>query len=418
MNDQQNQRIASVSSAKVNTGSAPRRGRGGLRRVGVLTSVLGTVTALALTACSSSASSRGGSAGGPGSSSNGSSSDGAGGAGASPSAVVAELRNPSNKFLAPGPRLDATSLRGKSLWYVSLGQAIPVLAVEQTGMRQAADALGMTLQICDGKFQPAVAAGCVNSAVSAGAVGVIMDSVTTASVATAITNAARHKVPVLAMSAIGSNSTDLSYGTNGDERAQAVAADWIIADSNGSARVVGTKVQDDTGAIHDIEAGSKPEFAKCSGCTVVAATYTTGTVQNVPSLVSATLLSHRDAAYGFPQFDFIVPLFKAGVQTAGMAGKMKIVSTNAVLSSMQSVKTGGQAVDVGSNRNYSGWLAIDSMLRMLKGMPVPTTWQIPIRVFDKTNIDSIPLDDQAAMTGEWFGPLDYQKDFQRLWGLS
>lgn len=333
-------------------------------------------------------------------------------------AEVARLEQPSNTFVAPGPSIDVSGLRGKSIWYVSLGQAIPVLAVEQNGLRQAASAVGMSLKICDGKFQPAVAAACVNSAISAGAAGIIMDSVTTSSVATAITNAKAHKVPVLAMSAIGTNSAGIAYGTNGDEASQAGAANWIVADSGGKATVLSTRVQDDTGAINDAAVGSQPVFDKCSGCKISFATYTSGTVPSVPSLISSTLLRNRNATYGFPQFDFLVPLYISGVRTAGMTGKLKIVSTNGVLSSMQMVKNGGQNADIASNRNYSGWLGMDSMLRMIKGLPVPTKWQIPIRIFDKTNIDSIPLTDAAAMTGEWFGPLDYQAKFKTLWGLN
>lgn len=333
-------------------------------------------------------------------------------------AEVARLEAPSNKFVAPGPSVDTSGVRGKTIWYVSLGQAIPVLAVEQKGLSEAASALGMSFKICDGKFQPAVAAACVNSAVSAGAAGIIMDSVTTASVATAMQNAAAHKVPVLAVSAIGTNSAALAYGTNGDEAAQAGAANWIVADSNGKATVLSTRVQDDTGALNDTAVGSKPVFDKCTGCKITFATYTSGTVPGIPSLISSTLLRNRGVNYGFPQFDFLVPLYVAGVRTAGMTGKLKIVSTNGVLSSMQMVKNGGQDADIASNRNYSGWLAMDSMLRMIKGMPVPTNWQIPIRIFDKSNIGTIPLTEAAASTGEWFGPLDYQASFKALWGLK
>jgi len=388
---------------------AGRRARHG----GLLALSAAMTVSLGVTACSSKSSSSTASSGSSAATSGSSS-----GAVTDAAALVSKLRAPSNTFVAPGPALDAKSMRGKSLWYVALSQSIPVLAVEQGGIRQAADALGMSLKICDAKFQPATAAACVNSAVSSGAAGVIMDSITTASVSTAITNATSHKVPVLAVSAIGSNSNDVSYGTNGDERSHAVAADWIVADSKGKAKILTTKVQDDTGANNDIETGSKPEFAKCPDCKIVTATYTTGTVTGVPSLVSSTLLSNRDVTYGFPEFDFLVPLFKAGVQTAGLTAKMKIVSTNSVLSSMQLVKSGGQVADIGSNRNYSGWLSMDSLLRMLKGLPVPTKSEIPIRVFDSTNIGSVPLTDQAASTGEWFGPLDYQKSFQHLWGLG
>jgi ribose transport system substrate-binding protein len=332
-------------------------------------------------------------------------------------ALIAKYRDPSNKFVAPGPSLDAKSLRGGSLYYVSLSQAIPVLAIEQNGLKQAADALGMTFHVCDGKFQPAQAAACINEAVSAGAKGIFTDSIVTQAVSTAVANAAGHGVPIVAVSSIGTDSKGITFRTNGDERSEAIAADWIVADSGGKARVLMTSVQDDSGALNDIATGSKPELAKCTGCTTETASYTSGTIPGIPSLISSSLLKNRDITYGLPQFDFLVPLFKSGVQTAGYTTKMKIVSTNAVLSSMQLVKSGGQAADAASNRNYSGWEAADAMVRMIKGLPAPTESNIPIRLFDKANIGAISLTTAAAGTGEWFGPLDYQKSFQQLWGL-
>ncbi len=370
---------------------------------------------LGVAACSSAAksSSAGGGTSAPAAATGASSS-----AVAAMAAEIAGLRGPSNTFVAPGASLDATSLKGGSVWYVSLSQAIPVLAIEQNGIRQAAGALGMSLNICDGKFQPALAAGCINAAVSAGAKGIITDSITLASVSTAVTNAANHHVPIVALNALGTNTKDIAHYAAGDETSEAIAADWIIADSKGAARVLGTSVQDDSYARYDISSGSAPEFAKCPGCTTVTASYTSGTVPSVPSIVSSTLLTHRDVNYGFPQFDFLVPLFKSGVQTAGFANKMKIVSTNAVLSDMQLVKSGGQAADIGSNRNYVGWGAMDALLRLLKGLPVTTKITVPQRVFDSQNIGSISLTQAAAGTGEWWGPLDYQKSFVTLWGLK
>jgi ribose transport system substrate-binding protein len=258
----------------------------------------------------------------------------------------------------------------------------------------------------------------VNSAIDAGAKGIFTDSIATESIGTAVTNAAKAGIPIVALSAIGTNTKSVAYHSNGDQLAHAVAAKWIVADSKGKAQVLQTKVQDDPGAIDDIESGSAPEFAKCGACKVTHVNYTAQTVPSVPSVVSSGLLRNPDITYGFPQFDFLVPLFKSGVQTAGYTNKLKVVSTNAVLSDMQLVKSGGQAADAGSNRNYSGWNAMDTMLRMLQGMPVSDKSTVPVRVFDKTNIDSVKLTKEAAESGEWFGPLDYQKDFAKLWGLG
>jgi ribose transport system substrate-binding protein len=334
-------------------------------------------------------------------------------------ASVAKYLEPSNTFVAPGDALDKSKLpTSGSFWYVSLSQEIPVLSIEQDALKQAADVLGMTVNICDSKFQPAVAASCVNSAIDAGAKGIFTDSIATESISTAVTNAAKAGIPIVALSAIGTDTKEVTYQSNGDQLAHAVAAQWIIADSNAKAQVLQTKVQDDSGAIDDIDSGSAPEFAKCSGCKVTYVNYTAQTVPSVPSVVSTGLLRNPDITYGFPQFDFLVPLFKSGVQTAGYTGKLKVVSTNAVLSDMELVKSGDQAADAGSNRNYSGWAAMDTMLRMLLDMPISEESTVPVRVFDSTNIDSVTLTKEAAESGEWFGPLDYQEDFTKLWGLG
>ena len=253
---------------------------------------------------------------------------------------------------------------------------------------------------------------------TAGAKGIVTDSVTLASVSNALTKAASKHVPIVAINAVGDNSKDIGHISAGDQESQAIAADWIIADSKGTAQVLGTVVQDDTGSRQDIDLGSAPEFAKCPGCKVTTATYTSSTVPSVPSIVSSALLSHSNVNYGFPQFDFLVPLFKSGAQTAGFTKKMKIVSTNAVLADLQLVKSGGQAADIGANRNYAGWNSMDTMLRLLKGLPLSKTSTVPQRVFDSKNINSITLTAAAAGTGEWWGPLDYQKSFQALWSLS
>lgn len=387
--------------------------------------VAGTAVALGLAACGTDATPSSASTQTPAGQSGSSAAPGAGGPSATASgapkadasAAVAQYREPATAKADTGPAFDATSFKGGAIHYVALSQAIPVLAREQNGIKQAAEALGMTFNVCDGKFQPAQAAACINAAVAAGAKGIITDAIVIDAVGTAAANAKSKNIPIVAISSIGTDSKDVVFRTNGDELSHEVAAQWVVADSGGKAKVLQTGVQDDSGAINNIEKGSQPVFDQCSGCSVVRATYTAQTVPGIPSLISSTLLKNSDRDYGFPQFDFLVPLFKSGVQTAGFTNKMKVVSTNAVLSSMELVKSGGQAADAGSNRNYSGWAATDTMLRMSKGLDVQK-YQVPVRLFDKTNVGSVQLDEATAMSGEWFGPLDYQQGFQKLWGLG
>ena len=99
---------------------------------------------------------------------------------------VAAHRKKSGAFVPPGPAIDATSLKGKSVWYIPVGAAVPVFQVEAHGIKQALAKLGMTYKTCDGKFLPAAAAACITQAVNAGAAGIIPDSVDPATVGTAL----------------------------------------------------------------------------------------------------------------------------------------------------------------------------------------------------------------------------------------
>jgi ribose transport system substrate-binding protein len=333
-------------------------------------------------------------------------------------AKVQALLGPANKFVAPGPALQAGSLAGKSVWFVPVSSEIPVLAVEFQALQDAAKTVGISLHVCDGKLTPAIEAACINSAVSAGAAGIISDGVGVPAVQTAVSNATAHGVQILAMGEVGTDSKNLRYFDLGDTASQAAAADWIMADSGGKANVLVTVDTDDAGASHDVDAGSKPEFSThCPGCTVTTAGYTTGTASSLNTLISSALLRDRQADYALANFDFLIPLMRNGAQTAGLASQLKFVGIEAALSSMQLVKSGEQAADAAANRNYGGWAAMDAMLRMLLGKPAPTTNFLPVRIFDATNIDTIgPLTNAAASSGSWFGSTDYPRKFAQLWG--
>ncbi|WP_033288563.1 sugar ABC transporter substrate-binding protein [Amycolatopsis jejuensis] len=333
---------------------------------------------------------------------------------------IQQLLGPANKFVAPGPALDLSSLAGKSLWFVPISAEIPVLAVDLKALQDAAKALKMSVQVCDGKLSPASAAACINSAVSAGAAGIVTDGVDIRAVKTAVDNAAAHNLPILAGGQVGTDTANLRYFDLGDIEAQIAAAQWIIADSGGKGNVLITEDTDDPGAAHAIEAGSKATFTKdCPHCPVTVVTYTTGTVNRLSTLVSSALLRNHDIDYALANFDFLIPMMVTGARTANPSAKIKFVGIEAALSSMQLVKSGGQAADAAVNRNYGGWAAMDAMLRLLLGKPAPTTNFLPVRVFDKTNIDAIgPLTNEAALEGSWFGPVEYPQQFRKLWGIN
>jgi ribose transport system substrate-binding protein len=394
-----------------------RRGGGSARRVLVVASA--AVAAAALTAgCGSSDNSSDGAAKAS------SASTSTASAGSSPTAaveaLVAKYRKPSNAFVAPGPAVDASSLKGKTVWFIPLGAVIPALGVEAKGIQEAAAGLGITVKTCDGKLQPAAASSCISQATKSGADGILIDSVTPQTVTTALRAAEAKKIPVVQIFGVqGQNTAYTQYVSLEDRQSHAIAADWIIADSKGKANVVTSTSVGDLSAENDVKAGGGAEFAsKCPDCDVTNVNITPTTVESLTAATSTALLKNPKIDYGLPEFDFLVPLFQRGVQQAGRTAKMKVVSTNGVLSSMQLVKSGKQAADGAGNRNYGGWQAMDAYVRLALGKPAPTKQFIPPRVFDATNIGTVSLTEAASKSGEWFGDLGYKQDFLKLWGAQ
>ena len=335
-------------------------------------------------------------------------------------ALVAKYRKPSNAFVAPGPAVDASSLRGKTVWFIPLGAVIPALGVEAKGIQEAADGLGITVKTCDGKLQPAAASSCISQATKSGADGILIDSVTPQTVTTALRAAEAAKIPVVQMFGVqGTNGPYTQFVSLQDQQSHAIAADWIIADSKGKANVLTSTSVGDLSAENTVKQGGGAEFAsKCPDCKVTNVNITPTTVESLTAATSTALLKGPKIDYGLPEFDFLVPLFQRGVQQAGRTAKLKVVSTNGVLSSMQLVKSGKQAADGAGNRNYGGWQAMDAYVRLALGKPAQEKQFIPPRVFDATNIASVSLTEAASKSGEWFGDLGYKQDFLKLWGAS
>lgn len=384
------------------------------RTASLVVLIVATVLALALGACGSSDSDSTG--GGAAAETSG------GAASAGLQAVeqeVEELRGEITEFTPPGPPIDAKSVRGGSVWYIPVSAQIPVLAVEAQGMKEAAAAAGMRFNSCDGKFVPATQSACIARAVNADAAGIITDSIDPKTVAPALRAAAAARVPVMGFNSVGEESDLYRTLNSGDPESQVAAMKWIIVDSGGTANVLGTTFVGDGQTEAGAAAGVKALKDDCSECEYDAVTVTAQQINSIASAVSSALLKGPDVDYGFPQFDFFAPNFERGVQQAGRTNDMKTVSTNAALSQIQAVASGGmQVADVGANRNYIGWQAMDGLLRMSLGEPAPENVTYPIRVFDETNVDELELSKEAAAGGEWWGPTTYKQEFPKLWGVG
>lgn len=382
--------------------------------------------ALVLTACSSSGSSSGGSAGtsaGSGASASSGSSN-ADPVAAAKADVAKFSRTTSTyaavKSLAGG----ASSLRGKTVWYIPIGSAVPILSAFGDGVQQAATAIGMKYKTCDGKFLPTTIAACLNQAATQGADAVITGYIDYQLVPTAFDNLVSKNIPVLIAGEKPSGGKTSSpklafYDTSASiDILQRLGANEIIADSGGTAKVLFVGVTDSP-QTKGAAIFAKKYFAEhCPKCTFTEIDYNTASLNKVPSQVSSALISHPKTNYVFPALDAGAPGALNGIQTAGFSNKVKLVSTNGALDSVQRVKSGGvQIADIGFSPIYTGWQFTDGLLRMMKGgTPIETAGVV--RAFTKTNVGDLTLTPAAYATNAWYGSDAYRQTFLTAWGAA
>lgn len=393
--------------------------------------------ALALTACSSSGNkgASGSTAGGGSTSSTaapdtGAASGGSSGSSGDPIATAKADLAKYSQMVSTYPEIKTLSggvskLKGKTVWYIPIGSAVPILNAFGLGIQQAVEKIGLKFHVCDGKFLPTTIASCLDQAATQGADAVITGYIDYQLVPTSFDKLVSKNIPVLIAgeqpSGGKTNSSKLAfYDTSSSiDLLQKLSADAVIADSNGKAKVLFIGVTDSP-QTQGAATYAKKYFAdNCPGCTYTQIDYNTASLNKVPSQVSSALISHPDTDYVMPALDAGAPGAISGIQSAGFSNKVKLASTNGALDSLQRIKAGQvQFVDIGFSPIYTGWQFTDGLLRMLDGGVPDTSNPGVLRVFDKDTVAGLTLTPQAYATNDWYGPDTYEQTFLKAWGAA
>ncbi|WP_375476233.1 sugar ABC transporter substrate-binding protein [uncultured Jatrophihabitans sp.] len=322
------------------------------------------------------------------------------------------------------PVTGVSKLKGKTVWYIPIGSAVPILNAFGVGMKGALDKLGIKLQVCDGKFLPTTMASCINQAATQGADGVVTGYIDYQLVPTAFDNLVAHKIPVLiageAPDGGKTNSPALAFDDTSPtiNALQRLMNESVIVDSKGKAKVLFLGVTDSP-QLKGAAAYSKKFYAdNCPGCTFTEIDYNTASLNKLPSQVSSALIAHPDTTYVVAEVDAAGAGAVSGIETAGFSNKVKFASTNGALDALQRIKNGaGQFVDVGTGGIYLGWQFVDGIVRMMTGV-LPVNGFGVVRVFTKENIANLTLTPAAYATNAWYGSDAFEKTFLTAWGVS
>ncbi len=282
------------------------------------------------------------------------------------------------------------------------------------GVNEAGKYLGWKVQIVDGKGDPGVWNKAIQNAVNARADGIVLSAIPPALVGDALAKAASAKIPVTTIlnpkppaSAHIFAWVAADHATDGK-----IAADWIWANSGGNAHVVLVK----TTVFPEVvirDNAFVAELKKCSSCTVESTTFDFAQMPvQVPQKTISALQQHPDTNYVVGSFDTVATFAGSGVQQAGLTGKVKIVSYEGDPDALSRLRAKGglQDATVAHPAEWSGWEAVNQLIRSMDGMSASPHVSLPIRVLTRTNVP-------AATTSKYGynGDFGYQAKYKALW---
>lgn len=380
------------------------------RRLAAAVAVLSLAT---LAACGSTSSAKGGGAGG----SSGSQVD------PKISADLTALAKPITNWPGIKPIANPVSVKGKRITLIPLSSSVAILGGMVRAEETALKHLGAIPTVCDGKGDPSTIAGCLQQAQSGHAFAVLTDFVAYQMVPNSFDSLAASGAKVL----IGGDepTPGKTYNPNIKFLNGSTAltpmfkneAEAAVADKGTSAGVLWLRDTDTADQSAAADNGLAYLKSICPTCQVVTQNFTTANVNNLPSQVSADLVSHpKIDVLVSPVDSFVGPAWQ-GVQSAGFATKVEVISTGSDIDGLQRVKSGQEAHDFGASALYDGYAALNGLMQDLAGETVTPSITVT-RDFGKDNVGSLKLTAAEYNTAHWFGNDSFVEKFYQAWGAK
>ncbi|MFC5993605.1 sugar ABC transporter substrate-binding protein [Pseudonocardia hispaniensis] len=358
-------------------------------------------------------------------SSPGAGGSGQGGASGDVPAVVAENLAKYRDAAPPdyaGEPFDASPAKGKQVWWVTMYSGNPFLAAVGANFKAALEHAGVEVTTCDGKSNPVDYNNCISQAVAQGADAIQVDGPEAATYANALAEANAAGIPVLSGAAVDA-SGELHQGLAGQSsqafvRSGELVADWIVADSGGSANVLFLTTPDVIGSLQEQEAFSARMTEVCPACTVTVKGVTIGNwASDLGPTTSAELTRNPTIDYVVPAFDPMTQFTNPAIQQAGKSGQVKVATINGSYQPMRELADGGLvAAEIGNDLNALGYIEADLVLRALVGAPTVQNAIAPVRIFDSNNVGELALSPETTIDGSWYAGQGVTADyFARLW---
>ena len=324
-------------------------------------------------------------------------------------------------FKAPGPAIDIASAKGKKVAIIPASSNVPFVTTIAEGMVAIGKTAGLDVSIFKNQGSPAEWSKGISDAISKNVDSIdLLAGIDPKAVSAQVTQAtgAGKKVVVThlydvaqAVDPAVTAATNIPY-----EQAGRLLADWAITKTQGKANVLVTLITQ-VNSTTPMLAGINDEFTtRCGdGCKVTTIDTTIADLGKLQQQVQSALTSDPSINYVINLYDSAqAPQTAAAIKALGRKD-LKIATFNGTPDILKLIAADSTIeMDVGENLDWIAYGAIDQHLRLLTGGAATTTPNIPIRVFDATNVAEAGA---PPANGKGFGDT-YAAEYQKLWGLK
>lgn len=330
-------------------------------------------------------------------------------------------------WTAPGPKIDVSSLAGKSVYLITNGAnqftetvgAGLVSAGQKAHVKVVPDYTTGGIASADQGFATAIA-----QHMSA----IVVMSFLSSSLNAPIQQAVKAGIPVIEIGEHDPGPLSASEVTAGVYQdvspsysdAGSLMADYVIADSGGHADVLLLN-SPDVGDANVETAAFQAQLAKlCQACKVkVDGIPQADRATQMPSAVSSAISADPNINFIVPVFDTMYTSFSAALTASAGASKISLVGFDASGAEMKLLQShsNGWVADGGYDDTWLGWASMDEAFRAMLHQPAVENEKIPLRFFTTQTTQGLNFA-PGSPVDPWFGNPQYESGFTALWSLS
>lgn len=279
------------------------------------------------------------------------------------------------------------------------------------GVQQAGKALGWKTTIIDGKGDPSVWNAAVLNAITIHADAIVLTAVPSFLIQDALQKARAAKIPVISIfDPIFKNDGFYGHVTPDHMAMGRVNADWVIADSKGTAHVI--FLEDNAHVDLKMRLGGfEQEFARCAGCKIDAFVQVSDATiyTRLAPAIAAALEQHPDTTYVVGATDGFTPMAVQAIRQVGRSGQIKVAGFDGSLQATGQMHSGDESASVVEPVYFAGWVATNLLTHAFAGQPPQDAPFLPTKLLDHSNMPA---------KGLWDSDFDYRSRFLKAWGLK